>query len=223
MKNELCNKIRFYAGQLPPDGILVAVSKTKPAEMIRAAYDCPHLHFGENKVQEMKAKHEILPPDIHWHMIGHLQTNKVKYIAPFVWLIHSVDREKLLREIDKQAAKHKRIIPVLFQIKIAKEETKFGLTEADYQALVEKYLQNAFPHIRLQGLMGMASLTDDKDQIRREFRRLRRHFEALQKHIPDIRYLSMGMTGDYRIALDEGANIIRIGSGIFGERYYPAT
>jgi len=220
MNNDICSKIRFYCDQLPPEGILVAVSKTKPAEMIRAAYDCPHRDFGENKVQEMKAKHEVLPADIRWHMIGHLQTNKVKYIAPFVWLVHSVDREKLLREIDKQAAKHGRVIPVLFQLKIAREETKFGLTEADYEALLDAYEEGRFPHVRLTGLMGMASLTDDTEQIRREFRGLRRKYEALQNRFPGIRYLSMGMTGDYRIALDEGANIIRIGSGIFGARDY---
>lgn len=220
MNENLCQKIGRYKEHLPPDGILVAVSKTKPAEMIREAYDCPHRDFGENKVQELKTKHEILPGDIRWHMIGHLQTNKVKYIAPFVHLIHSVDREKLLREINKQAAKAGRIIPVLFQIKIAREETKYGLSEPEYRALVEAYATGNYPHVRLEGLMGMASLTDDTNQIRNEFKRLRRLYEELQSQLPGIRYLSMGMTGDYRIALDEGANIIRIGSGIFGARSY---
>jgi len=220
MEKSLCQKIGEYKALLPEDGILVAVSKTKPAELISEAYACPHRHFGENKVQELKAKHEVLPADIRWHMIGHLQTNKVKYIAPFVWLIHSVDREKLLREIDKQAAKAGRIIPVLFQLKIAREETKFGLLPGEYEQLVERYRQGLFPHVRLRGLMGMASLTDDTSQIRHEFRQLRRRFDELQTLLPGIDYLSMGMTGDYRIALDEGANIIRIGSGIFGARNY---
>ncbi len=217
MKN-LCKQLEHYRQALPEGGILVAVSKTKPAALIRQAYDCGHRDFGENKVQELRAKHEVLPSDIRWHMIGHLQTNKVKYIAPFVWLIHSVDREKLLREIDRQAAKNQRTIPVLFQIKIAREETKFGLSEAAYRDLLEKYRAGEFPHVQLRGLMGMASLTPDKAQVRGEFARLKALFDELDALLPDIDYLSMGMTGDYDLALAEGANVIRIGSGIFGAR-----
>ena len=217
MKN-LCKQLEHYRQALPEGGILVAVSKTKPVELIRQAYDCGQRDFGENKVQELRAKHEVLPPDIRWHVIGHLQTNKVKYIAPFVWLIHSVDREKILREIDRQAAKNQRVIPVLFQIKIAREETKFGLSEAAYRDLLEKYRAGEFPHVQLRGLMGMASLTPDKAQVRGEFARLKALFDELGTLLPDIDYLSMGMTGDYTLALDEGANVIRIGSGIFGAR-----
>ena len=217
MKN-LCKQLEHYRQALPEGGILVAVSKTKPAALIRQAYDCGQRDFGENKVQELRAKHEVLPTDIRWHMIGHLQTNKVKYIAPFVWLIHSVDREKLLREIDRQAAKNQRTIPVLFQIKIAREETKFGLSEAAYRDLLEKYRAGEFPHVELRGLMGMASLTADKAQVRGEFARLKALFDELRRQFPRIDYLSMGMTGDYDLALAEGANVIRIGSGIFGAR-----
>ena len=216
----LCQKLEHYRRQLPSGGILVAVSKTKPVEMIRTAYDCGQRDFGENKVQELRAKHPALPGDIRWHMIGHLQTNKVKYIAPFVWLIHSVDREKLLREIDRQAAKHGRIIPVLFQLKIAREETKFGLTLADYKALLDQYAAGEIPNVRLRGLMGMASLTDNTEQIRDEFALLKSHFDKLRKDFSGIDYLSMGMTGDYAIALEQGSNVIRIGSGIFGTRQY---
>jgi len=214
----LCDKIRFYRDQLPDNGILVAVSKTKPASLIQAAYDCGQKDFGENKVQELRDKQPALPGDIRWHMIGHLQTNKVKYIAPYIWLVHSVDREKLLAELDKHATKHNRIIPFLFQIKIAKEDTKFGLTEAEYYDLLEKYLSGKYPHTRLKGLMGMATNTTDTDIVRNEFRYLRRLFDELKKKTDGIEYLSAGMTHDYRIALDEGANIIRIGSGIFGPR-----
>ncbi len=218
MNSDICRKINQYKQELPAGGILVAVSKTKPADVIRTAYACGHRDFGENKVQELREKVPLLPEDIRWHMIGHLQRNKVKYIAPYIFLIHSVDNEKLLREIDKQAAKHNRQIPVLFQLKIAREETKYGLTEQDYRLLLQKYLKGEFPNVVLKGLMGMATLTDDTNQIRKEFAYLHGLFEELKTVLPDVSYLSMGMTGDYRIALEEGANIIRIGSGIFGKR-----
>jgi len=216
--DEICKKIEFYRSQLPPDGILVAVSKTKPPELINRARLCPHRDFGENKVQELRDKKALLSDDIRWHMIGHLQTNKVKYIAPWIWLIHSVDREKLLDEIEKHGARLKRKIPVLFQLKIAREETKFGLDDAAYENLVRQYADGRYPHVELKGLMGMATNTEDVSVVREEFRRLRKRFEELQNIFPNIRYLSAGMTHDYRIALDEGANIIRIGSGIFGPR-----
>jgi len=221
MKREnICEKIRFYKSLLPPEGILVAVSKTKPVEMIKEAYDCGHQDFGENKVQELRDKFPLLPDEIRWHMIGHLQTNKVKYIAPFVWLIHSVDREKLLREINKQAKKHGRKIPFLFQIKIAEEETKFGLTEEEYYRLLEKYRAGEFPHTELKGLMGMATNTTDREKIRKEFAYLKHLYDELSRQLPGVQYLSAGMTHDFQIALEEGANIIRIGSGIFGPRVY---
>ncbi len=218
MEENICNKIKQYHSRLPENAILVAVSKTKPVETILEAYRCGHRHFGENKVQELRNKVPALPDDIHWHMIGHLQRNKVKYIAPYIWLIHSVDNEKLLREIDKQAAKYNRKIPFLFQIKIAKEETKFGLTQQDYEQLLEKYLQGEFPHTYLKGLMGMATNTMDKQVVRDEFRYLKKLFDVLKKQVDSVEYLSAGMTQDWQIALEEGANIIRIGSGIFGKR-----
>jgi pyridoxal phosphate enzyme (YggS family) len=216
--NELCNKLKFYSDFLPEGGILVAVSKTKPVELIQQAYGCGHRDFGENKVQELRDKRPLLPEDIRWHMIGHLQRNKVKYIAPYIWLIHSVDNEKLLREIDKQAAKHKRIIPFLFQIKIAREETKFGLNEQEYYRLLNLYQSGEFPHTELKGLMGMATNTDDKQQVEAEFSYLKTLFDELKSKEPSVAYLSMGMTHDFKIAVKNGANVIRIGSGIFGKR-----
>ncbi len=216
--DDLCQKIQFFRAQLPENGILIAVSKTKPVELIRKAYDCGHRDFGENKVQELRFKHLALPSSIRWHMIGHLQRNKVKYIAPFIHLIHSVDNEKLLTEINKQAAKNQRVIDILFQIKIAREETKFGLTEEAYRDLTEKYAQNHFPSVRLRGLMGMATNTQDKQQVRSEFARLKSLFDQLKTRFPHIDYLSAGMSGDYPLAIEQGANIIRIGSAIFGKR-----
>ncbi len=216
--SKICEKLEFYKKFLPAEGILVAVSKTKPVEIIYQAYHCGHRDFGENKVQELRDKQPVLPDDIHWHMIGHLQRNKVKYIAPFIWLIHSVDNEKLLREIDKHARKHRRIIPFLFQIKIASEETKFGLTEPDYRQLLAKYKQGEFPHTKLKGLMGMATNTNNTAQVDAEFAYLKSLFDELKTEISSAEYLSMGMTHDFEIALKNGANIIRIGSGIFGAR-----
>ncbi len=215
---DICSKIKHFTSKLPEGGILVAVSKTKPVELIRSAYDCGHRDFGENKVQELRLKHPALPRDIRWHMIGHLQRNKVKYIAPFIHLIHSVDNEKLLAEINKQALKNQRVIDILFQIKIAREETKFGLTEKDYRDLLEKYKQGLFPAVRLRGLMGMATNTTDKEQVKKEFARLKSLFDDLKSSLPAIDYLSAGMSSDYEIALEQGANIIRIGSAIFGKR-----
>ncbi|NPA42634.1 MAG: YggS family pyridoxal phosphate-dependent enzyme [Chlorobi bacterium] len=218
MAQSLCEKLEHYRSALPEGGILVAVSKTRPPEEIAEAYGCGHRDFGENKVQELRDKYPVLPPDIRWHMIGHLQRNKVKYIAPFVWLIHSVDSEKLLREIDRQAERHGRVIPVLFQIKIAEEDTKYGLSEEEFERLTDAYERGEFPRVRLKGLMGMATHTSDREKVRAEFRYLKSLFDRLQKRLPGIEFLSAGMTHDYEIALEEGANIIRIGSGIFGPR-----
>jgi len=205
------------------DYTLVAVSKTKPNEAIQAAYNAGQQHFGENKVQELAAKYEALPKDIQWHMIGHLQRNKVKYIAPFVHLIHSVDSLRLLQEINKQAQKAGRTIGCLLQVHIAAEETKFGFDAAELEALICGPEVAQLPYISLKGLMGMATNTSNVEQVRQEFKGLAQTFEALkplarqvQQWQPNV--LSMGMSGDYAVALEEGSNMIRVGSKIFGAR-----
>ena len=200
--------------ELPKRVNLVAVSKTKPVKDLLEAYDAGHRIFGENKVQEMVSKYEALPKDIQWHMIGHVQTNKVKYMAPFVNTIQAVDSYKLLKEIQKQALKNKRIIKCLIQIRIAQEETKFGLPKDELNML----LKNAtnFPNVKIIGLMGMASFTSDKERIRNEFKEL----SSLFNNHNGFEILSMGMSGDYLVAIEEGSNMIRLGSKIFGERIY---
>lgn len=193
---------------------LVAVSKTKPNESILEAYQAGQRVFGENKVQELAQKAEVLPKDIKWHMIGHLQSNKVKYIAPFVSLIHAVDSKKLLKEIDKRARQNNRIIHCLLQIHIAKESSKFGLSEEEAMEL----LKQDYPNVSIDGLMGMATFTKDKEQIRSEFNYLNSVFKKAQDINQRLSILSMGMSGDYNIAIEEGSNMIRIGSSIFGSR-----
>lgn len=205
--------------QLPQVVKLVAVSKNQPSEKIKEVYDLRQRAFGENKVQELLEKQPILPHDIEWHLIGHLQTNKVKYIAGFVAMIESVDSEKLLKEIDKEAAKNKRKIKVLLQVKIAKEDTKFGLTTAEARDIFIKYLDRNFPNVEIKGLMGMASFVDDKTQIREEFSVLKNLFDELSQLKP-LETLSMGMSGDFPIAIESGSNSVRVGSAIFGERVY---
>ncbi len=203
------------------DATLVAVSKAKPVEAIREVYDCGHKIFGENYVQELADKHEQLPKDIQWHFIGHLQTNKVKLIAPFVSLIHGVDSLKLLKEIDKEAKKNNRVINCLLQIYIAKEETKFGLSFEEAEQLLQSNELNELKNISIKGFMGMATLTDDEQQIRKEFHSLKVFLERIKnsrQSAVDSQLLSMGMTSDYKIALEEGSNLVRIGSAIFGER-----
>ncbi len=200
--------------ELPKKVTLVAVSKTKPVNDLLEAYDAGHRIFGENKIQEMVLKFEALPKDIQWHMIGHVQTNKVKYMAPFVNTIHAVDSYKLLKEIQKQALKNKRIIKCLIQIRIAREETKFGLPKDELNVLLKS--ASNFPNVKIIGLMGMASFTPDKQIIRNEFKELSRLFN----NHDDLEILSMGMSGDYLIAIEEGSNMIRLGSKIFGERVY---
>lgn len=206
---------------LPPSSCLVAVSKTKPIEKILDLYAQGHRVFGENKVQELAAKHEALPSDIQWHMIGHLQKNKVKHIAPFVALIHAVDSISLLRKIEREAEKNGRIIPVLLQLRIAQEETKFGLLEEDLRACIEIALEEC-PHVQISGLMGMASFSEDASLIRKEFRKVKVLFDDLKNSVFNkfdaFSVLSMGMSGDYLIALEEGANMIRIGTLLFGDR-----
>jgi len=193
---------------------LVAVSKTKPIEDILELYNLGHRDFGENYVQEMGEKAEKLPNDIRWHFIGHLQTNKVKSIIPFIYLIHGVDSLKLLKEIDKQAEKNKRVIDCLLQVHIAQEETKFGFDETELLNLELKQFLN----VRIKGLMGMASLTDDINKIRIEFKSLKTLFERIKAQNPELSILSMGMSADYKIAIEEGSNMVRIGSLLFGER-----
>ena len=195
---------------------LVAVSKTKPIEDILELYNLGHRDFGENYVQELAEKAEKLPNDIRWHFIGHLQSNKVRSIVPFIYLIHGVDSLKLLKEIDKQAEKSKRVIDCLLQVHIAQEETKFGFDETELLNLELKQFLN----VRIKGLMGMASLTDDINKIRIEFKSLRTLFEKLKTQNPELSILSMGMSADYKIALEEGSNMVRIGSLLFGERNY---
>ncbi len=213
-------KYNQIADELKDRAALVAVSKTKPAADISDLYNEGHRDFGENYVQELIEKNEILPKDIRWHFIGHLQSNKVKYIAPFVYLIHGVDSFNLLKEINKQGIKNNRIIDCLLQIHIATEETKFGLDEEELQQLILHL--NELKNIRICGLMGMASFSNDMDLVRTEFRTLKNIFENLQSHTPFLHLttLSMGMSSDYKIALEEGSNMVRIGSLLFGERNY---
>lgn len=203
---------------------LIAVSKTKPQELIQEAYDAGQRVFGENKVQELLVKYENLPKDIEWHMIGHLQSNKVKYIAPFVHLIHSVDSLKLLKEINKQGAKNDRVINCLLQVYIANEDTKFGLSKDELLELVNSEAFQSFNNIKISGLMGMATNTDNQSQIQREFHSLKALFEEFDKQLsmPNISLseISMGMSGDYPIAIEEGSTLIRVGSAIFGSRNY---
>ncbi len=199
---------------------LVAVSKTKPVEDIQALYDLGQRDFGENYVQELVEKEVALPKDIHWHFIGHLQSNKVKYIAPFVYLIHGVDSFSLLKEINKQALKHNRIINCLLQVHLAKEETKFGFAEHELPELNELH---ELKNIKIVGLMGMASFSDDTILVSNEFKNLKRIFDT-NAQLSTVNYqlstLSMGMSNDYKIALEDGSNMVRIGSLLFGERNY---
>ena len=212
------NKLQNIKLNLPKNITLVAVSKTKPVELLNEAYDQGQRIFGENKVQEMVDKFEKMPKDIKWHMIGHLQTNKVKYIASFVSLIHGVDSLKLLREINKQATNHNRIIDCLIQIKIATEDTKFGMSLIDLQLLLKSDEFKNLDNIRIKGLMGMASFTTDNLQIESEFKYLKSIFDQIKKKYSDIEILSMGMSNDYKLATKYGSNMIRIGSHIFGSR-----
>ena len=206
---------------LPEEVSLVAVSKTKPESDLMEVYEVGQRIFGENKIQEMVSKWEQLPKDIQWHMIGHVQTNKVKYIAPFVDTIHAVDRIKVLNEIQKQAEKNNRTISCLIQICIATEDTKFGFNKEELEAVVMDLKANPLPYIRIKGLMGMATFTDDKSQIKNEFNRLKFTFDALkalQTENCKLQIISMGMSGDYKLAIDCGSTMIRVGSSIFGLR-----
>ncbi len=208
--------ILHFRSALPAHVCLVAVSKTKPAAMLQEAYDAGQRDFGENYVQELVEKQAGLPADIRWHFIGHLQSNKVKYIAPFVHLIHGVDSLSLLKEIDKQGRKNNRVIHCLIQLHIAMEETKFGFSIAEATALLNSKELVAYPNVAIDGFMAMASNTSDEDKIRAEFRQVKN----LREQFPAYSVLSFGMSSDYRIAIEEGSTMVRIGSSIFGERNY---
>lgn len=218
------NLLHIKSG-LPAGVTLIAVTKTHPAEKLIEVYNAGHKVFGENKVQEMCDKYEQLPKDIEWHLIGHLQTNKVKYIAPFVGLIHSVDSLKLLQEINKQALKNNRVINCLLQIYIAKEETKYGLSFEEAEQIIVSDQLKQLKNIKITGLMGMASNTEDDAIIRNEFKSLKTFFDkhsGLTSFNFQLSVLSMGMSSDYQIAIEEGSNMIRVGSLIFGNRIYSA-
>ena len=212
----IIDNLKLILGKLPKSVTLVAVSKTKPNAAIMEAYDAGHRVFGENKVQDMLAKYEELPSDIQWHMIGHLQTNKVKFIAPFVSLIHGVDSLKLIKEIDKRAAQNNRIIDCLLQIHIAEEETKFGLSDIEATQVLE--YANHLKNVRIKGLMGMATNTRDESIVRNEFAGLKELFLKFQSVSKDLQIISMGMSTDYEIAIEQGSTMVRVGSAIFGKR-----
>ena len=219
MEKELMigDAIKDFKKELGEDVTLVAVSKTKPNELLMNAYDSGQRDFGENKIQEMTDKSESLPKDIKWHMVGHVQSNKVKYMAPYVYMVHAIDKYKTLKEINKRAKQNERSINCLLQLKIAEEDSKFGLSEADLKDLLAKPELQELDHINIRGLMGMATFTDDERQIHAEFDQLERvYFELKDDHNFDT--LSMGMSGDYQLAMEHHTNMVRIGSSIFGKR-----
>ena len=219
MENYLETQYLAVKNQIPEGVQLVVVSKFHPMEKIETIYNLGQKVFGENKVQELVEKYEVLPKDIEWHLIGHLQTNKVKYIAPFVNTIQSVDSEKVLKEINKEALKNGRIINIFLQVKIAEEDSKFGLAISETELIFQNCLAGKFPNIEITGLMGMATFTDDKAQVKNEFLKLKTLFYKLN-NLKSLQTLSMGMSDDFKLAIDCGANSVRIGSAIFGERNY---
>jgi len=220
--SEIQNNLKKLKDSIPTNVKLVAVSKTKPVTDILEAYEAGHRIFGENRAQEMASKCEELPGDIEWHMIGHLQTNKVKYIAPFVHYVHSIDKLKLAREINKRAEENDRVINCLLQVHIAKEQQKFGFDKDTLVDVIREGLLDDMKSIRVCGLMGMATFTDDKDVVRREFQELKSLYDEVKHDFfaddDSFNILSMGMSGDYEIAIEEGSNLIRVGSLIFGPR-----
>ena len=216
---DIATNIKKYRDELK-DVTLVAISKTKPNEDILEAYNAGQRIFGENKIQEMTQKWETLPKDIEWHMVGHIQTNKVKYMAPYVSLVHAVDRLKVLKEINKEAEKNERSIKCLLQIKIAEEDTKFGISSKKAREILNSEKFKEFKNVKVVGLMGMATFTQETDQIKKEFLYLKQIFDDFRKDFPDFEVLSMGMSGDYKIAVESGSTMVRIGSAIFGERNY---
>ena len=224
MAMRIAENIRQMKASLPAGVTLVAISKFHPVEALREAYDAGQRVFGESRAQELVAKRKALPEDIEWHFIGPLQSNKVKDIVPFVRLIHSIDSRKLLEEVDKQARKHDRVVDVLLEIHVAREESKHGFTPEECEALLGDEAVARLEHVRVRGLMAMASLTDDERRIREEFRTVRELFEKLRDGVcrdnASFTVLSMGMSHDYPIAIEEGSTMIRVGTHIFGEREY---
>lgn len=222
MDQTIQQNLKSVQQDIPAHVKLVAVSKTKPIEMLQQAYNAGQRDLGENKAQELATKQPQLPTDIRWHFIGHLQTNKVKYIAPFVSLIHAVDSLKLLKEINKQALKNERVIDCLLEFHIAEEESKFGLALDTAREIIKSDELAEMKNVRICGVMGMATFTSDQDQIRREFKTLKEYFEVLKREFfseePEFKEISMGMSGDYLLAIEEGATIVRVGSKIFGSR-----
>jgi pyridoxal phosphate enzyme (YggS family) len=214
----IANNLQHIKSQLPEQVILVAVSKTKPIPEIMEAYTAGQRVFGENKIQEMAEKYDQMPKDIQWHMIGHLQRNKVKYMASFVDLIHGIDSLKTLKEINKQAKKNDRVINCLLQVKIAQEETKFGLEETELQEIFNSNEFQELKNVNVTGLMGMASFTSNETQVEEEFGSLKTIFEKFRIQNSGLKTLSMGMSGDYKTAIDQGSTMIRVGSAIFGAR-----
>lgn len=214
----ISDNLKKIKSSLPKHVTLVAVSKTKPVSDLLEAYDTGQRIFGENKIQEMVDKHEVMPKDIEWHMIGHVQRNKVKYMASFVSLIHGVDNIKLLEEINKQAMKHNRVIDCLLQIKIASEDSKFGLSLKEVKSLLDSKAYSECSNVNILGVMGMATFTDKHDIIKKEFTILKSVFDELHENHPIFKTISMGMSGDYPLAIDCGSTMIRVGSSIFGSR-----
>jgi len=212
--------IQEFKSKIPENVTLVAVSKTKPIEDLQEAYDAGQRVLGENKIQEMVDKYDALPKDIKWHMIGHLQSNKVKYMAHFVDLIHGVDRLKTLKVINKEAKKNDRTIKVLLQAKIAKEDSKFGLSFDEIDAILTSEEIATLQNIKVVGFMGMATFTEDKDQLNEEFSSLKNFFDKQKSKNAELEILSMGMSGDYQLAIENGSTMIRVGSSIFGSRNY---
>lgn len=206
--------------EIPEYVTLVVVSKTHPVEAIQRIYDLGHRDFGENKVQELVEKAELLPKDIRWHMIGHVQTNKIRQMANFVHLIHGIDKAKRLKEVQKRAKNAGRVQDVLLQVKIADEDTKFGMTLQEAKEVLNAENVAKMQNVNIVGLMGMATFTDDMEQVREEFQALKKLYDELNAEFPQIQHLSMGMTADYQIALEEGSNMLRVGSAIFGARDY---
>lgn len=216
----ITENIQRIKAEIPEEVTLVAISKTKPENDILEAYEAGQRIFGENKIQEMTEKWEKLPKDIKWHMVGHVQRNKVKYMAEFVDLIHAVDSLKLLKEIEKQAEKHDRVISCLLQIKIAEEDTKYGIDVDKAESILKSEAYRQMSHVKVVGLMGMATLTEKEEKIRKEFNFLKITFDEFKSRYNSFTTLSMGMSGDYKIAIECGSTMIRVGSSIFGERNY---
>lgn len=215
---DISENIKNFKEELPEDVTLVAVSKTKPIDDLLKAYEAGQRQFGENKIQEMTEKWEKLPKDIEWHMVGHVQRNKVKLMAPYVSLIHAVDSLKLLKEIHKEADKNGHCIDCLLQIKIAEEDSKYGISAEEAREILDSEEFKSLDHVKVKGLMGMATFTDDESQVNKEFEYLKSVFDDFKKEYSNMNILSMGMSGDYKIAVKNGSNMVRIGSEIFGER-----